>query len=123
VKRLLIATSVIVLLSGKFAIADDRFDWQQPQVQVIAVEATYMPDRVSFKIDTDIDKSNPPCPKGTWLVWPGRDPISTQSPQANVEAVYSLLLAAKLTQTKVNVFGWSGNVDGFCAGVRFLHLQ
>jgi hypothetical protein len=122
VKKLLIATSAMALLSGKLAIADDRFDWQQPQVHVTAVEATYMPERVTFKIDTDIG-SNPPCAKETWLVWPGRDPVTTQSPEANVEAVYSLLLAAKLTQTKVNVFGRSGNVDGFCASVRFIHLQ
>ena len=121
-KKLLIATSVMALLSGKFAIADDRFDWDKAEVHVIAVEATYMPDRVTFKIDADI-ASNPPCPKFTWLVWPGRDPLSTQSPQANVEAVYSLLLAAKLTQTTINVFGRNGNVDGFCASVRFIHLQ
>jgi len=118
VKKLLLAASVTTFLLSTPAKA---YDWDLVGVHVTVVEATYIPDHVTFQIDASTP-SNPACPAGSWLVWPGQGPDAL-SKQANVEAVYSLLLAAKLTHNTVNVFVNNGNVEGFCSAVVYIHIQ
>jgi hypothetical protein len=103
---------VTALLSTP-GITDPRFDWSTEGAHVIVVEGTYIPDHNFFKIDADAGSQ---CPAGTWLKWPGQGP-DTLAQQKNVEAVYSMLLAAKLSNSRVNVFGR----DQDCT-VNFIHL-
>jgi hypothetical protein len=119
VKKLLLAASATTFLLGMPAKAANPYDWDLIGVHVTVVEATYIPDHVTFQIDTNVP-STPACPAGSWLVWQGQGPDAL-SKQANVEAVYSLLLAAKLTHNTVNVFGNNGGT--FCATVVFIHIQ
>jgi hypothetical protein len=72
------------------ALADPRFDWEINGVHVTSLEASYIPNYYSFTID---GSANAACPVGMWLTG------GYGQGGANVEAVYSLLLAAKLTQT------------------------
>jgi hypothetical protein len=95
------------------------YDWALSEVHVTVVEASYIPNAVTFQIDVAAGTS---CPAGSWLIWQGQG-SDAQSKQANVEGVYSLLLAAKLTHSTVNVFGNNGSAGGFCAGVVFIHMQ
>ena len=115
-KKLILAATVTLLLSSVSAIA--AYDWNL-SAHVVAVEATYIPDHVTFQIDGPAGTS---CPAGSWLVWPGQG-TDAVSKQANVQAVYSLLLAAKLSYDTIDLFGNNGNVQGFCAAATFIHLH
>jgi hypothetical protein len=95
-----------------------RYDWSLSGVHVVAVEASYMPDHVTFLIDGNAGL----CPAGSWLIWPGQGPDAA-SKQANVRAVYSLLMAAKLSSDTIDLFGNNGKVDDFCAAAVFIHLH
>ena len=109
-KKLLIATSAALLLSSTPSMA---FDFEQLGVRVTVVEATYIPDQVTFQINKAVGN----CAAGTWLTWRGRG-LDTLSQQINVEAVFSLLLAAKITGNTVNVYG-----DNAGCMIRFIHMQ
>ena len=95
-RKLLPAASAAIMLSQP-AMA---LDWSLSGVHVTVVEATYMPNAVTFQIDGNAGSS---CPAGSWLIWPGQG-SDASSKQANVEAVYSLLLSAKLTHNSINIF-------------------
>ena len=96
------------------ALADPRFDWEINGVHVTSLEASYIPNYYSFTID---GSANTACPVGMWLTG------GYGQGGANVEAVYSLLLAAKLTQTPVHVYGkLPGGPAGSQCEVVFIHL-
>ena len=110
-KKLFALAVLATLLSNTSAMASD---WQVIGVHVTVVEATYVPTIVDFQVDTAAGSS---CPAGAWLTWKGQGP-DLQAQRDNVKAVYALRLAAKLSQTPVNIFG---NNAG-CV-VTFIHLQ
>jgi hypothetical protein len=97
------------------------FDWQVYGVHVVVVEGTYIPNQVTFQIDANIP-SSPPCAAKSWLVTPGQG-SDAPSKQANVEAIYTLLLAAKLNAATIDLFGSNGNVGAFCATAIYIHLD
>jgi len=72
-----------------------------------------VPDHVTFHADAATGN----CTAGTWLTWSGQG-ADDEAKRDNVKAVFTMLLAAKLSQTTVNLFGNNAN----CA-VTFIHLQ
>jgi hypothetical protein len=111
-RQAMIAASTLLagLLIGSPAMA---WDWNGLGVHITVVEPTYIPDRITFQADATLG----PCPAGSWLTWKGQgaDAVAKQS---NVEAVYALLLAAKLSGITVNLFG-----DNAGCVATFIHLQ
>jgi len=102
----LIAVLLFPLSGGTQTISDPRFDWEVLGATVEVVEASYMPDLVTFQLDRDAGA----CPKGTWINWTGAGndaftPSCPQASQANVTAVFSMLMAAKLSRNPINLFG------------------
>jgi hypothetical protein len=93
--------------------AGAAYDWSVVGVSVTVVEASYMPQKVTFEINIDASSS---CTAGTWLTWTpqGADEATLQ---ANANAIYAMLLAAKVSGTPVTVFGLNAN----CA-VTYLHM-
>jgi hypothetical protein len=95
------------------------WEWNGSGVHITVVEPTYIPDRITFQADTAF--SDPSrgvaCPAGTWLTWKGQG-ADAGAKQSNVEAVYSLLLAAKLSGITVNLYG-----DYAGCMATFIHLQ
>lgn len=76
--------------------------------KVTAVEPTYLPGRVTFKMDT----ASSSCPAGAWITWAKPD-------GANNKAVYATLMLALATGKKVLVFLSEPAAD--CKG-QYLHL-
>lgn len=122
-KKHFVVALVAALLSITPAItADPRYDWEGNGVHITGVEATNVPDHVSFQLD--YTEGN--CSAGSWLIWPGQGP-DVQSQHDNVKAVYAMLLAANLTGYPIDLFGRNpGSPVGrafsdTCVGV-FIHL-
>src|SRR5262249_10910318 len=103
-----------LFLIGPTAAQDARYDWNVNGVHIVAVEATYMPGAITFQADVAVSAT---CPVGTWLTWPAQG-ADTQSQQANTPGVFSLLLAAKISQITVNLYGRNNGCT-----VNFIHMQ
>ena len=88
------------------------YDWSVIGTQVVSVESTYMPDRISFKV-----RSAPGNCAGQWLIWNGKGATAADR-QANAKATFALLLAAKVSQTTVNIFGNNAGCT-----IDFIHLE
>jgi hypothetical protein len=99
-KKLLLAASILGVFSNSPAMSQN-FDWKQLGVHVVTVDGHDIPNSVSFQIDRDPTSS---CPGGNFLWWFGQG-ADTLTQQKNVEAAFSLLLAAKLSQNLVDVYG------------------
>jgi len=69
-------------------------------VKVTAIEGSYMPVSLPFKIDTAIGS----CPAGTLLNWNVRGADATQKAQ-NAQAVLAILMAAKSSGQTVTIAG------------------
>lgn len=97
----------LTLIMNTFSYA---YTWQQ-QAKVTVVEATYMPNAVSFITDPlPIECAN----SGTWLIWPSRG--NTESERiANTRSVYGALMAAQFSGNSISIYGTGCNVE-------FLHL-
>src|ERR1700730_1189908 len=100
-KKVFSLAFLMALLSSTPGITDPRYDWPLEGALVTVVEGSYIPDYNSFKVDAAAGNF---CPKGTWLIWPGQG-SDTLAKQKNVEAVYSMLLAAMLSRSRVNLIG------------------
>ncbi|SRR5216684_5718950 len=91
----LLFVSVLTLLLSTPAMASD---WQAIGVHVTLLEATYMPQQVTFRVDANAGN----CTAGAyWLIWNGH----YADPPANAKAVYALLLAAQLSGKTINIWG------------------
>lgn len=76
------------------------------QAKVLTVEASYMPNTVSFRLDAGTTT----CPTGSWLFW--------QKTVDSNKAAYALLLTAMATGQTVTFY----HPTGSCAG-EYLHLS
>lgn len=76
------------------------------QAKVITVEASYMPNSVTFRLDAGTTT----CPTGVWLTW-------QKSADSN-RAAYALLLTALTAGKTVTFYHQTGS----CAG-EFLHIS
>ena len=82
------------------------YDWMV-EANVIAIEPTYVPGSLNFSISLPAGT----C-VGTWLHWQARG-ASEAAQIANVQAVLSVVLTAKVAGSKVRVYGSNStcNVD------------
>jgi len=76
------------------------------QAKVITVEASYMPNTVSFSLDA----GTATCPAGVWLLW--------QKGADSNKAAYALLLTALTTGKTITFYHQAGS----CVG-EFLHIS
>jgi len=88
------------------------YDWAIIGAHVVHIEGTYMPTVVPF----NVDKPGGNCAAGATLQYTGHG-ADTPTAQANTKAIYALLLAARLTNTPVDLYG---NSD---CSVSFVHLD
>ncbi len=92
--------------------APQPFDWGGGG-HITLVEGTYMPNQITFQTDANLGS----CTAGSWLTWEPKG-TDTETKLANVDAVYTLLLAAKLSGEAVNLFGNNSGCQ-----VLFVHLR
>lgn len=87
------------------------FDWDV-QTTVSVVEGSYVPSLVPFEINVPAGT----CARGAWLYWTiqGTDEAKQI---ANAQAVFSLLLTAKMSNKTIEIYGYNSG----CA-VAFIHL-
>jgi hypothetical protein len=112
-KRFPIAALVVVLSSSTPAMA---FDLTIRAAHVTQVDASLMPNDVFFRVDKGPLNSSS-CPAGSDLHWLTPTTFSdVLTKQKNVEAVYSMLLAANLSGRTVDLQGFAsrcqvGSID------------
>src|SRR5215813_15190300 len=99
--RFVISALILDLLLSTPGMAQPHFDWELHGVHVVAIGGQDMPDLATFTVDRD---PSPTCEAGNFLLWPGQG-ADTLTKQRSVEAVYSMLLAAKLTKNPIDVYG------------------
>lgn len=107
--RFSLLTAILGLTpSGAFA-----YDWAV-DAHVVVIEGSYVGwTTVYFTIDQTPSAS---CPAGNWLHWNTLG--STEAVRiANEQAVFSLIMAAKLSGKRVKVHG--NNTD---CGIDFIHM-
>jgi hypothetical protein len=105
-KRFPIAALVVVLSSSTPAMA---FDLTIRAAHVTEIDASLMPNDVLFRVDKGPITSSS-CPAGSDLHWltPSTTALSdVLTKQKNVEAVYSMLLAANLSGRTVDLQGFA----------------
>jgi len=102
-KRLVISALILNLLLSTPGMAQPSYQWELHGVHVVAIGGQDMPDLATFTVD-----QNPPpsanCEAGNFLLWPGQG-ADTLTKRRSVEAVYAMLLAAKLTKNPIDVYG------------------
>lgn len=76
--------------------------------KVTMVEPTYMPERITFRMDT----GNNTCPAGNWFTW--------RKDEKNNRAVYAGLLTAMISGKTVNFVLEDNATD--CVG-SYLHIK
>ena len=77
-----------------------------------------MPGVIPFRADA----GSATCPSGATLIWEGQG-ADMPTQQANVKAVYAMLLLAKVSDTTVNLYGNNADNNGQCIMIEFIHLQ
>jgi hypothetical protein len=117
-KKLLLTASILGVFLTSPAMSQN-FDWKQLGVHVVAVDGHDIPNSVAFTIDRDPTAS---CPAGNFLLWGGQG-ADTLTQQKNTEAAFSLLLAAKLSQNLVDVYGLNPPSGGSNCKVVILQLR
>ena len=90
------------LLAGFFAANANAY--QSIDGKVTVLEATYLPNSVSFQLSAGTTI----CPAGTWLKWKNAD-------QSNNKSVYATLLTAAATGKTVRLLINDG--DSTCTGL------
>lgn len=95
---ILISFIVSCFMNSAFALNPD---WASATT-VKSIEATYMPDSIRFSVNS----SNGSCPAGTFFIWNGSP---SSNPQANVRAIYALLVTAKSTNQTIILYGSNTN--------------
>ena len=108
-KKKLLALLPLLLASSVDAYA---YDWGIT-AHVTIVEATYMPNLITFTID----KNAGTCAAGTWMSWPGQG-ATTADKQSNAKAVMALLMTAEVTGNSINLYG----VNSGCSG-QYVHMN
>lgn len=107
--RLLISATLIVTCSP----ANAQYDWTV-DAHVTTIEPTYVAwTNLYFAVDQAGGTS---CPVGTWLRWNTLGVDETHK-IANVQAILSVLLSAKLSGKRVRVYG--NNAD---CSIGYLHF-
>ena len=81
--------------------------------KITFVEATYIPDSITFMIDQPLGT----CPAGSLLRYFSQG-VDTTTKSQNIAAVFSLMLTAKVSNQIVTVSSYSPD----CAVVRFVSL-
>lgn len=106
----MLAAAVIACAAPDFATAQSYPDIEAG-TKVTFLEATYMPTLIRLRIDAPFGA----CPAGTFLQYypQGADGI------ANMQAIFSLLLTAKVSNQRVTLTGYSSD----CTTVRFVKLS
>jgi hypothetical protein len=89
--------SVLLFYIGNNAIA---YDWSATSAHVVSIEGTYMPSEILFVVDVSVGS----CPSGVFLKWQGHG-ADAATRQANVKAIYALLVAARLSSTPIRIYG------------------
>lgn len=103
---------VAVLAAPNFAMAQSAPDIAAG-TKVTFLEATYMPNSITLKIDAPFGA----CTAGTILrYFPQGADATAQA--LNIQAVFSLLLTAKVSDQRVILTGYSAD----CTVVRFVTL-
>ena len=106
-KYLTLAPTIFSCLLASPAMA---YDWAMPHVAM--VEPTYMPSHVVFVADAGAGS----CPAGANLTWfAQRADVASKS--ANAQAVLSVLMTAKSTNSKIVI-----HVNNVGCSVEFIHL-
>jgi hypothetical protein len=101
------------LMLSFMAPAAIAYDWNVTTAHVTVLEASYMPNYISFEIDQNAGTS---CPSGSFLIW--SPPSGDEQQQiANVNAVYSTLLTALASGKTVQLFGNNAGCN-----VVFVHI-
>lgn len=106
-KLLSIATAAILAASPANA-----YDWMI-EAHVTVVEASYMPDRVTFAIDQAPSTS---CPVNTFLIWEARG-SDAATRAASSQGVLSTLLTALVGQRTVRLYGSNTGCS-----IQFIHI-
>lgn len=92
-------TSLVALAMATAAPAGTT-DWGIGAGRVTRLEATYMPDAITFQID----QGGGNCPAGTWLRWNSQGSDEAEK-IANGQAVYAMLLTAEASGRPVTLYG------------------
>lgn len=104
-----IMAGIVTALFSQTAVAQVPYDWTAVG-RVKIIEATYMPSDVPFTLDVAAGS----CAPGSMLSYKGWS-AGTDIRRANIQAVYTLLLSAKLSGTPIQIFGVG-------CEVRYIHL-
>lgn len=108
VRLFLIFLSTAAALISPPAFAYDAFYTGK----VTAIEATYIPGRVVFSLDTGVSG----CPAGSFLGWAAKG--DTEAAKiANAQGVLSTLLTAKVAGQTIRVYVSTGDCS-----VDFIHM-
>jgi hypothetical protein len=92
----LLMAAVVTMFGAQSALAGD---WST-EARPIAIEPTYVPDRIMFAIDTSIGA----CPAGTFFTWIAKG--GTEAAKiANIQAVLAVLMNAKATSRQIRLYG------------------
>jgi hypothetical protein len=112
IAAIVIGTATI-LVAPNLAIARSAPDIAA-SAKVTFLEATYMPGQITLKIDAPLGA----CAAGTFLrYYPQGADATAQA--LNIQAVFSLLLTAKVSSQNVILTGYSAD----CTVVRFVTLN
>ena len=106
-----VAMGVVTCIAPAQALAQDPLIGVN--ARVIFVEATYIPDSITFMIDRPLGS----CPAGSLLRYFSQG-VDTTTKSANIAAVFSLLLTAKTSNQAVTINSYSSD----CVKVRFVSL-
>ena len=108
-----------VALAAIIAAAPSQALAQDPIIGVVAkvtfLEATYIPDSITFMIDKPLSAS---CPAGTLMRYFAQGADATAKAQ-NIAAVFSLLMTAKSSNQVVTLNSYASD----CVKVRFVSLS
>ena len=77
------------------------YDWEVAGAHVTAVDPTVVPSQNYLSLD--IVTGN--CGPEQFINWNGGDTFDAATRQKNVEAIYSMLLAARLSNRPVHLWG------------------
>ena len=102
----------LVALAMASAAPAGTTDWEIASGHVIRLEATYMPDAITFQVDQDAGN----CPAGVFLRWNSQGPDEAEK-IANGQAVYAMLLTSEASGHPVTLYG-----DNAGCVVMYIHM-
>jgi hypothetical protein len=92
-----------------------------PEAFLTTVEGALVPDSFGFQIDQPVAN----CPANTWLFYDGGSGFPRASAvesmrQANVRAIFQMLMAQKIAGAKIRVYASAGATNINCR-IEFIH--